>query len=192
MTALKDIQLGDIVSLPDGREFSVRASALLTRPVGPMGGFVIGGELEVLLAAAAVSAPPLQVYVRVAALPDIARTARAAAEGAMAYWAPHLPNVAGAMGELLYRVLDLRGSVDPMVIVFRNQEPVVFVRSHTLRFGEIRVLHMPSPSGRDQHAARHAAVVAPSTQPVYQPSPQPSPQPVPERVAEPQRVPATR
>lgn len=190
VTALSNTHLGDIICLPDGSEFTVRAVAALAAPVGSMSGFVIGGELDVLVSAPSRSAAPLHVYMRIDSLPAAARTAHVAAEGAMAYWAPHLPNVAGAMGELLYRVLELRGGLDPIVIVFRNREPVVFVRARVARPGEIRVLHMARPSGRDEHVARHAAIVTPSGVPVPAPAPQPVPQHEPAR--EPARVPARR
>ena len=50
-----------------------------------------------------------------------------------------------AMGELLYKVLEVPGSIDPIVIVWRGQEAVIFVKGESYN-GDMRVLYMPRHS----------------------------------------------
>lgn len=142
MHPLETLHLGDLVQLPDGRQLTARARAMLPAPLGSMAGFVICGELEAM-----VSVPPRQGnkvlgYHPVADPPGDVRTARSVFHGACSYWAPHLPGQRQGMGELLYKVLEVPGSVDPVVLVWRGREVVIFVRGEAFESG-LKVMYMP-------------------------------------------------
>jgi hypothetical protein len=157
---LAHIELGDVIVLPDGRAMTARAKVSLPEPVGSMAGFVIAGELETLLSVPTRVESPILVYVPIDYLPEAAARARTAYEGAMRYWAPHLPALSGAMGELLYRVVAIRGSVDPIVIVYRGPEVIVFIRAAHASASDLRVLYMQRGVDNDLSMDRHAAFVS--------------------------------
>lgn len=159
---LAHLALGDVVVLPDGRGMTVRARVDLPAPVGSMNGFVIAGELEVLLSAPTRNESPVLVYVPIDYLPEAAERARTAYEGVMNYWAPHLPALSGAMGELLYRVVSIRGSVDPIVIVYRGPEVIVFIRAAYANGDDLRVLYMRRDVDNDVDLERHIGLVSPA------------------------------
>lgn len=156
---LQAVELGDVVVLPDGRAMTVRGRVGLPTPVGSMSGFLIGGELEVLLSLPTLIESPIAVYVPIDYLPESAAKARTVYEGAMRYWAPHLPALTGAMGELLYRVVAVRGSVDPIVIVYRGPEVIVFIRASYADGRDLRVLYMRRDVDNAVDLDRHAASV---------------------------------
>lgn len=153
------IELGDVIVLPDGRAMTARAKASLPNPVGTMSGFIIGGELEVLLSIPSNVESPVLLYIPINYLPESAAKARTVYEGAMRYWAPHLPALTGAMGELLYRVVAIRGSVDPIVIIYRGPEIIVFIRASYTNIDDLRILYMSREVDNDIDMDRHAAVV---------------------------------
>ena len=162
---LANIELGDVIVLPDGRAMTARAKVSLPSPVGSMSGFIIGGELEALLSLPTMSESPVLVYVPIDYLPESAAKARTVYEGAMRYWAPHLPALSGAMGELLYRVVLIRGSVDPIVIVYRGPEIIVFIKASYAHARDLRVLYMRRDADNEMEMDRHAAtVVGPGTE----------------------------
>jgi hypothetical protein len=156
---LAGIELGDVIVLPDGRAMTARAKVSLPEPVGSMSGFVIGGELEALLSLPTMAESPVLLYVPIDYLPEAAAKARTVYEGAMRYWAPHLPALTGAMGELLYRVVAVRGSIDPIVIVYRGPEVIVFIRASYVDPRDLRVMRMRRDVANDMEMERHAAVV---------------------------------
>lgn len=172
------VSLGDIVTLPDGRALSVRAKADLPPGVEGVSAFVLLGELESLLVASGRPGDLVASYVPVDYLPPQATTARMLAEGAAAYWAPHLPAAAGAMGELLYRVLSLRSQVAPIILVYRGPELVVFVRASAFPPLDLRLLRMPQradPVTVGRVAATVEPMGVPASAPVYQPLVRPVP-----------------
>ena len=184
MSPLGECALGDVIGLPDGRTLTVRSIALLERAVATLAGFVILGECEYLVGAPATNRSPHTVYLPVGSL-AAARGGHVVVEGAVAYWAPHLPALAGAMGELTFRVLDVPGSLDPWIVIHRGPETLVFVRTGEIDAGAFRITRMPRPHGADViEVVRHAAVVTPLPHQV------PAPQvPVAEPVAQPVAVP---
>lgn len=171
---LADVNLGDIVVLPDGRAMTTRCRVSLPVPAGSMAGFLILDEMAVLLSVPAATEAPVLVYVPVEYLPDTAANSRTVCEGAARYWAPHLPAMGGAMGEILYRVVEIRGSVDPIVIVYRGAEVIVFIRATYAWSDDLQVLRMPAPADTELEVARHTGVVS-------EPAAVPAPAPVPER-----------
>jgi hypothetical protein len=74
------------------------------------------------------------------------------------------------MGEVMFRVLEVRGSVDPIVVVYRGPDVVVFMRTGHLGTGALRILRMQRPIGEEQSVDRYAATVqkAPHLVPVEQ------------------------
>ena len=162
------VALGDLVALPDGRRLSVRSRVSLPLPEGSMAGFVICGELEVLLSMPAQHGAPFGVYIPIPYLPESASDAKVVFEGVTSYWAPHLPSSSGAMGELAWRVLRVRNALDPLVAVYRGSELVVFVKASEASGGDLSVRYMPRPGEQDAPVVRHSALIgapAPTLQP---------------------------
>jgi hypothetical protein len=159
---LADLALGDVLTLPDGRAHTVRSIVQLVVPVGSMSGFVLLGELEMLLSMPASIRDPLGVYLPVERFPVPEAHTRIAAEGAARYWAPHLPAIAGAMGEILYRVIEVRGSLDPIVVVYRGPDVVVFVRTGEMDVTTLRLLRMQRSMEPEQDVERFGAALQPA------------------------------
>jgi hypothetical protein len=139
----ESVHLGDVVCLPDGRCLTARAKVELPMVLGSMAGFIICGEMEALLSTPPPSSRTAHLYHPVHTLPREARQARAVFSGACSYWAPHLPAKRQAMGELLYKVAEVPGTVDPLVIVWRGPEAVMFVRAESFSVDGLSVLYMP-------------------------------------------------
>lgn len=161
---LRDLQLGDVVTLGAGQSYSVRAvERQLAEPVGTMAGFVLAGELgpqSALLSIPADAGAHVGVYTPLDHLPAHARSAVPVCQGVVSYWAPHLPNLSGAQGELGYKVARLRGSVDPMVLLWRGDERVVFLRSATFPLASLRFTSLPrDASATEVDQVRYAATV---------------------------------
>ena len=156
-----DVQLGDIVVLPDGRALTVRSHVALGAPVGNMAGFLLAGELDVLLSVPSSSTMDFAVYVPISYMPEDPKRLRLTYDGVTRYWAPHLPAYGQAMGELVYQVYDVRGSIDPIVVVHRGNEQVVFIKASTARPEHLRFTAMPRHTGNEQDAPRHSATVTP-------------------------------
>jgi hypothetical protein len=166
-----DIELGDIVALPDSRSVTSRGKVMLPQPVGSMAGFVVCGELEMLLSVPTSAFASVAVYTPVAELPVDASRCRVAAEGSFRYFAPHLPGLTGAMGELLYRVLEVRGMVDPVVCIWRGNEVIIFVKATVAHPGDFHVLFAPRSEDNDVEVTRYAATVdVPASAPAMQPA----------------------
>lgn len=156
---LADVGLGDVVVLPDGRAMTARTKVGLPSPVGSMAGFVICGEMEVLLSTPVSIEGPINIYVPIDYFPFEESQARTAAQGAANYWAPHVPALRGAMGEILWRVVEIRGSIDPIVIVYRGDEVIVFIRVSFTAASGLQVLYMRRDESNDVDVVRHAALV---------------------------------
>ena len=174
--ALHTLALGDAVTLPDGRELTIRAvERALPEPVGSMAGWLLAGEVGPSATLIATPSSPdgaIVLYTPMESIPTYARTARTVCEGVVSYWAPHLPNLAGAMGELGYKVCALRGKIDPMVLIWRGRELVVFVKSATTTPDALRYWFLDRDSAAtERDVARYASTVrsrveAPSVAPV--------------------------
>lgn len=173
-TPLAELALGDIVLLPDGRSMTVRVRVSLPVVVGTMAGFAITGELECLLSAPTNADSPINLYVPLDRLPFTDSMLRTVVRGAANYWAPHLPALSAAMGEVLYRVVEIRGSSDPAVIVYRGDEMIVFVKAGFVWPDSLRVTYMRRPTSQGEAVTRYAAVVAPSAARVPTPADQPA------------------
>jgi len=180
---LLSVELGDVVVLPDGRHLTLRAAERrLQRPVGSMSGFLLGGEVgpsAVLVSIPSSPDQPVGLYTPLDYIPPHGRDASVACEGVVSYWSPHLPNISGAMGELGYKVCAIRGQIDPMVIIWRAKERVVFIRSAVASLGDLRFKCLTrDPSATERSHAREAArVVDPSlgtptpSRPAYEQAP---------------------
>jgi hypothetical protein len=101
------------------------------------------------------------VYLPVGSL-SAAKGARLLIEGVASYWAPHLPSLTGAMGELPFRLIEVPGHTEPWIIVYRGPEVLVYLRSYELDDHGLQVLTMPRRVGDDLiEIRRHAATVQP-------------------------------
>lgn len=157
---------------------TVRAVAEFPSPAAEITGFALLGECELLLAVPSSSAHAHHVYLPVGSL-SAAKGARLLIEGVAAYWAPHLPSLTGAMGELPFRLIEVPGHTEPWVIVYRGPEVLVFMRSYELDDHGLRVLTMPRRTSEDViEIRRHAATVQPLPTQIPTPRPAPAHEPV--------------
>jgi hypothetical protein len=179
-SSLSNANLGDVVSVGDGRSLTVRARAALPESVGSMAGFVVCGECEALLSLPPSPRAPVGLYAPLNYIPAKLSSARPVFSGAVSYWAPHLPADGGAMGELRFRVAEPPGSVDPLVVVWRGNEPVVFCHYGDADPRELELLEMGRPAPEVALAERRTGfVTAPHTAPTPAPAPAvPAPSPV--------------
>lgn len=176
---LETLHLGDLVQLPDGRQATARSRVKLPMPLGSMAGFVICGELEMLLSVPPTETGSVLAYSPLDYLPSSARTARAVFSGACSYWAPHLAAQRLGMGELLYKVLEVPGSVNPVVICWRSREAVIFVSGESVA-GGVKVLYMPRDQEDLSQVDWRSSKVIPSTLVPDTPAEISQPQRVPE------------
>jgi hypothetical protein len=176
--SLHGLELGDIVTIPPTPSLTVRALAHFKREALSLSGFVILGECEMLIATPAREKHEHYIYLPIGTLSS-AKGAALLTEGVASYWAPHLPSLTGAMGELPFRVIEVPGHTEPWVIVYRGPEVIVFMRTNELIEQSLSVLTMPRRSTADTiEIRRHAAII--------QPLPASTPVVVPER--EPARI----
>jgi hypothetical protein len=172
--------LGDVVKIPDGRALTVRSVAAFPSPALTMSGFVILGECDVLVSAPSRKALSHVIYQPIGQLPSTAMGAKILIEGVISYWAPHLPSMQGAMGELPFRVLEVNGSPDPWVVVYRGPELVVFIPGPKIEGDQLHVLRMPRRNDQDEfEVVRHVAIVEPSRVEIPRTVPQEKPITVP-------------
>lgn len=171
------LKLGDIMVLPDGRSFSVRMLASLSTNDLDFGLLCLLGDLELMLAPSATS-NSVQVLLPVESLPQADTSAKLLCDGAAAFWAPHLPAIGGAMGEVLFRLLLLISLFAPLVIVDRGQDRVFFLRIGELDASSLHVQRMPTSLLDMTSVPRFAAVLEPAVTPAPVLSP-PSPIRVP-------------
>ena len=162
-----EVALGDILRLPPaGHAHTVRGVARLVQPTGPLAGFVVVGELHHLLGTPAHPGAPAILYSPLRGPSAPPARFQSLVEGVLNYWAPHLPPQQAAMAELAFRVIAVRGRLEPVVIVYRGDEAVVFVRSADLDLAQVRVTPVPRAPARDDYAdhpvTRVAAVVGPA------------------------------
>jgi hypothetical protein len=180
MPRLNDLRLGDILTLPDSRSFSVRMLAPLPENALRLESLIGLGDLEMLLAPDASGC--VHVLMPTESLPPGASTAKRLCDGASAFWAPHLPAVGGAMGEILFRVLLLRNVFAPLVVLDRSGEYVFFLRIGEVTTGALATTRMPISALSETPVARFAAVVDPVPVKVLDPAEE-RPLPRPSRVA---------
>jgi hypothetical protein len=91
------------------------------------------------------------------------------------------------MGELYYRVLEVRGQVDPIVLIYRGNEMIVFIKASFAYPQDLSVQLMDRGVDNETAVQRYAAVVREDATPLI-PAPVRQPQRVP--ASQPQRVPA--
>lgn len=176
---MNQLQLGDVVVMPDNVAHTVRARVDLPTPVKMMDGFVILGELRYLLSTAGDSGGFVAVYTAIDYPPRRLESGRVVVEGATAYLAPHVAHLSGAAGELTYQVVEIPGSMDPVVVVNRGPEKVYFVRNAYTEESAFRVLLLPRTTANDVDVARSSATVGetviPPREPAYLPGYAPAP-----------------
>lgn len=166
--ALAELRLGDILTLPDGRSLSVRMLAPLPENPLRISSLVTLGDLEMILAPTTTGRA--EVLLPVESLPPSAASAKHLCDGASSFWAPHLPAVGGAMGEVLFRLLMLRDVFAPLVVLDRSGDHVFFLRVGEVELLSVRATRMPASSLSDTPVARFAGVVDPAPAPVVAPS----------------------
>lgn len=151
------VALGDLITLPDGTSISVRSRVSLTTPVRQLSGFLIGGECQVVITVPALAHDPLGVLLP-GRIPHGAGV-HSLVEGATSYWAPHLPAVRGAMGELLWRVAHVDGVAEPVVILYRGEERIPYLHRGVLWPKDLTFTGLPRTSENDIDVPRHSGEV---------------------------------
>jgi hypothetical protein len=154
-----DTHLGDIVSFRHGRDLLVRSLVAFPTPAVGLVGFAVLGECEVVVAFPTSAAEPFQLYIPAARPPAMPARETRVVDGVTRYWAPHLPAVAGAMGELSYAVLTSREHTDPFVRLARSAEEITFVKVATLWPFEVGVSVMRRGDGSEVAVERHSGSV---------------------------------
>lgn len=167
----EQLALGDMIVLPDGRTLSLRSMASLSEPVGSMSGFWLLGELEVLAATPPSHDQPLNIYLPVQKFPVSEDRVITAVEGVARYWAPHLPAIGGAAGEIRFRVMSVRGSVDPIVTIHRGPDTTVFVRTSFAWGSQLDVLQMNRDPSAERSVDRFSAELQPRPLNIEVPAP---------------------
>lgn len=137
-----NLALGDIVSFPPDVQHTVRAVVRFPVPYGSVSGFVLLGEFEAAMSIPALQSVPAEVSTPRDRSALEGRHVMTVQEGVTRYWPPHVPAVAGAMGEVKFRVVAVRGQEQPVLICFRGPEPVVFARLHSVWMNDVRVASM--------------------------------------------------
>ena len=155
------LALGDILEMPDGRRMSVRAyERQLAVTVGGIGGFVLAGEIGpecTLLGLPGDPGVAVSLYAPMENVPSWARDASERVEGVVSYWASHLPGLAGAMGELGYKVFSVRGQIEPMIILWRGKEMVVFVKGGSASANAFSVARLERSADVNVEVTRYSA-----------------------------------
>lgn len=163
---LSSLALGDLITLPDGSSHSVRAHASWSVPIKDIVGFVLLGEMRLILDIPA-SGRAVDVYVPADRTPDDPSHLSSQAQGLVRYWAPHLPPVSGAMSELSYRLLTTPVRIDPVFVLYRQGEAVIFVKSGQIPFSSLRTDRLGHRNS-ETPADRYSASLSP--QPAYRPA----------------------
>lgn len=167
---LADVYLGDLIELPDGRHLAVRSKSVLPTPVDTLAGFLVAGELEVLLGTPDLHTAPIAVYVKHRfADPRLGKGVELA-RGISSYWSPHLPGIRSAMAELTWRIIRMPGSPWPAVVVYRGDEAVLFLRTHDVPPADLRVRHLSRKDDDRVQVERYAASVGAPVDPQAEPS----------------------
>jgi len=169
-----EVKLGDILRLPDGRQQTVRACESFPVPVGTMAGFLVCEELELLVSLPANRQLPVSLFAPMYEEPELVRAGIELFRGEMTYWAPHLPASSEAMGALQFRIVALRGSLHPAVVVYRTGEPVVFIHVGDLAVSQLSIQRMVRGEERPSRHRRHAALLRPLDLPSHVPAHHPT------------------
>lgn len=169
--ALASVNLGDIVTLPDGQTHTVRSRVDLPASVGTMSGFIICGEMVVLASIPNSIHSPVGLYSPLAVMPEEVKRGSMVSSGLASYLSPHLPIRAGGLGEISWAIIDMPGSLDPVVITTRSNEHIIWLKSQTAHAGSLFALKMPL-SEEDARVIREAATVMPHYVPHYAPVPE--------------------
>ena len=158
-SSLENAALGDLIQLPNGKTYTLRAHISLPIPVSGIQTFQLLGELELALALPTTIKNPALIYIASSHLPVDPSRCRVVVEGTTRYWAPHLPANGGAMGEISYRVLEAQGIIDPILVVYRSKEMIVFVRSSQIWTKDIKHIQMEKPLSDADPVKRHSGKV---------------------------------
>lgn len=163
---LATANLGDVVELEGSPPQTVRSRVLLPTPVGQMSGFVVLGEFEAVVGFSLAASMSYVLYRRVGSRIPAGLLVRPAYRGVTSFWSPHLPPARSAMGEVPWRVAEVANSFDPLVVLWRSGEPVVFMRDGDLQPGALSMKWMPRdrPDRREFHRSS-VEVVAPAWEP---------------------------
>ena len=168
--------LGDVIALPDGRKGVVRSAVRrLGVSVPPMAGFVLVGEISPSAALLSIPSSEMEnviVYAAQSSVPPHARNASVVTEGVASYFPPHVVGFSGAMSEIAYKVAKVPGQLEPLVLMWRGPELIVFVKSFEASPDRFIVKQLAKNSQATEHSVDRvtstitAPVGAPSVVPV--------------------------
>lgn len=158
------VRLGDVITLPGGRQVTVRARERMPIPYGPMAGFFVLEELDLLLSVPPQPSLSPALFEACPRMPEKVKRGVEVYRGEMNYWSPHLPAAADAMGALQFRVVDVPGELHPAVIVYRTGEPIVFVHTRDVDADGLGLLAMHVGDEWAERYTRRASVLTPQPQ----------------------------
>lgn len=138
------LELGDIIAgvgSPAGH--SVRALGRVDDPLSSISEFAVLGELDMVLTTGPANVEGfVNAYRPVPGFPADPAACRQEAVGAVRFWPAHAPCVPDMMGELLWRIVSVRGRTQPLLLLYRSGEMVPFVFERTVPASELLVRQM--------------------------------------------------
>ncbi|MFM7087956.1 MAG: hypothetical protein ACKOW9_00255 [Candidatus Paceibacterota bacterium] len=163
-------QLGDIFSVSPDNYQTLRAFVEFSEPVNGITKFYLLGNFKLILAENHHSKDQYDVYLPVGTLHN-AVGSRVLLEGKTSFWSAHLPAVQEAMGEIYYRLLDVSGTLDPFIVIYRGPEVIIFIKTHGVPKNLVYTQTMPRRVHPDLiSVTRHAVTVEPINTPAPIPS----------------------
>lgn len=161
LNGIVDLALGDMLITPEGRTNSVRMLAVFPETgsrVRRTGGFVILGDFDSVLVSTG-SSKSLTAYIPIETVPPQVAGSDLLAEGMAGFLAPHLPADASALEPVSWRAYRLAGKLEPLIVVYRGPQILVFLPATCYNISDIDVLKLPRTGSRLDPVNRHAVLV---------------------------------
>jgi hypothetical protein len=159
--SIRDLALGDMVTTPDGRTASVRLLALFPEGVSRpwrTGGFVILGDFDAVLVTSR-NTSAIAAYVPIESVPTHVAGSDLLAEGRAGFLASHLPTDASALEPISWRAYSMVGQIEPLLVVYRGPQILVFLPATSFDSSDVTVVHLPRSGSNVKSVARHAVLV---------------------------------
>jgi hypothetical protein len=156
---LSTVRLGDLLDVDGCGPVTVRSVAALSAARPSFTGFVVCGELDVVVTVPHAAGIRPSVHRPRPVRPDEFCGAVSVAAGVSSFWAPHSPPEPTALGELAWRVVSVPGYPEDVFIVWRGQEAIAFTFSH--RPHRVGIHALPPHRTVAGHTRRQQAYVVP-------------------------------
>ena len=158
---IQDLAIGDMVTTPEGRTASVRLLAMfpdgISRP-WQTGGFVILGNFDAVMVTSRYTTA-ITAYIPIESVPTHIASSALLAEGTAGFLAPHLPSDASALEPISWRAYRMVGRFEPLLVVYRGPQILVFLPATNFDTNDITVVHLPKSGSNVKPATRHTVLV---------------------------------